>query len=800
MVKRILGIAILFISTLVTIALSINIGTTPPLGELINPFQGFWSNIDLHPDAQKEVEILAPNQTAHIIYDEKNIPHIFAANEEDLYYTQGYIMAKDRLWQMEFITYAAAGRLTEIAGDKALELDRYNRRIGMKKAAEKSVETMRKDPNIQKIVDAFCAGVNQFISEAKRDKLPVEYKLMGYRPEKWTPLHSALLLKYMANDLTGRDNDIEYTNALKKFGREIFDALYPDFPETLDPIIPANTPFNFKALLAPTHPSDNQLSAKALYHNPLRDFLPPKGLGSNNWVVSGSKTASNMPILCNDPHLMLTFPSIWYEMQLSAPGLNVYGVTLPGAPGIVIGYNENIAWGVTNAEMDVRDWYTVERNPKNAKEYKINGQWKPFEENKEVYKIKGKKDFTENIKWTEIGPVVYDKDYDVKKDKMDLAMSWTALNGSNDLKTFYMLNHAKNHQDYLKALDNYWCPAQNFVYADIHNNIAIKEQGRFWVRYPEQGKFIQNLSTANIEQIKSYFIPNNQTPYSLNPTIGFLHSANQIPVDKSYPYYVFGAGYENYRNRRINEVLSGLQKITPEDMKKLQYDNVSIHAREALPIMLSYVAKVYGNTEVFQDLSKWNYVADYNSVAASYFYKWWDYLEKIAWDELASTDSESFVYPEEYTTVTLMKTQPKFALFDIQGTSKKEELSDILKISLDSTISYFENHPEEKDFSTYKNTSITHLARINAFSMTHIKIGGYRHIVNATSSRWGSSVRFIIDFKNGKVQGYGMYPGGESGNPGSKAYNNFVQDWIEGNYHTHHFYQNLEEAKKSISQ
>ncbi|MCO5230477.1 MAG: penicillin acylase family protein [Chitinophagales bacterium] len=802
MTRRLFGLLIFIISVIFVFLLNSNIGSIPPIGKLLSPSHGFWSNIDARESISQKMEISTSDGTATIIYDENHIPHIFADNEADLYFAQGYAMAQDRLWQMEFITYVASGRLTEIVGEKALDIDRYHRRIGLKKSAEESVALLLNDPLTKTPITSFTQGVNAFIKKAKRGNLPIEYKLMGYQPEEWHPVNSALLLKYMANDLTGTDNDIEYTNAIKKFGREIFDILYPEYPSSPDPIIPIGTPFHFVALKAPLKPDTSTMHVNekvAMYKNPIKEYLPQRGLGSNNWVVSGKKTSSGFPILCNDPHLSLTFPSIWYEMQLHAPGINVYGFTLPGAPGIVIGYNENIAWGVTNAGMDVRDWYTVESDASNEK-YLIGGKWENFEKINETYKVKGGKNKKETIKWTQIGPIVYDSDFDTKRDKLDLVMSWTALKPSNDLKTFLLLNKAKNHQDYLKALDQYWCPGQNFVYADRENNIAIKEQGRFWIRYPEQGKFIQNLKDANVKNIQNYFIPNQQNPYILNPERGFASSANQIPVDKTYPYYILGFQYENYRNRRINEVLTQQNDISIDDMKNLQYDNMSVHAREALPVMLPYIKNVTGDAqkEIFQKLSKWNYIANYDSDAASYFYKWWDEFESIAWDELKKTDDADFIYPESYTSIDIMKNHPHFPLFDIMGTNKVETLQDVLNISFDSTVAYFDRHPELKEFRFYKNTSISHLAQIDAFSEKNIKIGGYAGIVNATSSRWGASLRLIVDFSNGKIQGYGMYPGGQSGNPGSTAYNTFVEAWSDGKYYQHHFYKNIQDANNSL--
>lgn len=770
-------------------------GSLPALGFFLSTTHGFWKNIDAHPAKNYQLNIQGPKAEVKVIYDERNIPHIFAENEEDLYFAQGYVMARDRLWQMEFISYFASGRLSEIVGEKALETDRFIRRIGLKRAAQKALDAHQNDRETKTAMDQFAAGVNAWIKQLKKKDLPVEYKLMGYAPEEWQPLNSALLLKYMAYDLTGFDRDIEYTNALKLFGREIFDQLYPEFPDPLDPIIPLETPFDFTAL--PPKQLDT-IPVMALYPNPLKDFRSPKGIGSNNWVLGGSKTASGKPILCNDPHLALNLPSIWYEMQLSAPGINVYGVTLPGSPGIVIGYNEKVAWGVTNAGMDVRDWYELDINPSNDKQYMANGQWMTFEEVTENYQIKGKGQFTETIKWTVVGPVVYDASFDSANNRKNLAMNWQAHQPTNELKTFYLLNRAANHNDYLKALDHYWCPAQNFVYADINNNIAVKEQGRFWIRRKEQGKYIQRLAEADLDAINSYFIPNEHNPYVLNPPRGFVSSANQIPVGRNYPYYVLGE-YENYRNRRINEVLTSLNGATIEDMKRLHYDNLSLIAKETLPTMLGLLkSHPEGNgKEMVRELGSWNFITDHESKAASYFYKWWQYLEQLTWDEMNVKDI-SLEKPENYTLANLLVRQPSFPLFDIQSTNPVETASDIVQMAFDSTVAWFRDNPEKEVFRFYKNTALTHMSRLQPFSYQNLPIGGYMNIVNATSSRWGASVRLIVDFSGGKVQGYGMYPGGQSGNPGSADYAAFADAWTEGKYYKHQFFKNLQEAQAVI--
>lgn len=798
MTKNLIGLLIIAVSFILIFLLGRPLGSTPALGFFLSPSHGFWRSIDADPKTNYEITLQGPKDEVSIIIDERGVPHIFANTEEDLYYAQGYIVAKDRLWQMDFVSYYASGRLTEIVGEKALEIDQYNRRIGLVEAAKKSEKEVLKNEKTKVAALNFQDGVNAYIDQLKTKDYPIEYKLMGYQPEHWNTFKSALLLKYMANDLTGSDSDIEFSNALQLFGKEIFDQLYPEFPAPIDPIIPLDTKFGFTGI-AP-QPNIIRDSSLALFLNPFKKLEPEKGLGSNNWAVGSTKTASGLPILCNDPHLALRLPSIWYEMQLVGPGVNVYGVTIPGSPGIIIGYNESMAWGVTNGSMDVRDWYVVENKKGDSTQYLVNNEYKKYDLIEETYKIKGGKDYKETIKWTVVGPVVYDASFAKQADKKGLAMSWLALRGSNELLTFYLLNRSKNHADYLAALDHYWCPAQNFVYADALGNVAIKEQGRFWIRAKEQGKFVQSLATANLEAIDHHFIPNNQNPYVLNPTRGFVSSANQVPVGPDYPYYIHG-GYENYRNRRINEVLAAKDSVTSDDMKKLQNDTKSLLASETLPFMLSQIKAPDGGKglEMYKALKSWDFFTDYKLTAPSYFYKWWEYLEQLAWDEF-KRDDISLTLPENYNTSTLLQTKPNFPLFDIVKTKNKiETAADIIQIAFDSTEHYFEDHANEQEFRIYKNTALRHLAMLDPFSRMHMPVGGYINIVNATSSRWGASWRMIVDFKGGKPSGQGVYPGGQSGNPGSAFYASFADNWADGKYYQHQFFKEKGEALKILN-
>src|SRR5690606_1595001 len=309
-------------------------GVLPPLGKLLSPFQGYLQNAEAPPGGDDN-EIVLPGITGEVVvrYDDNAVPHIFAQNDEDLYFAQGYVVARDRLWQMEFYTLVAARRLTEVVGAAALEYDRYNRRIGMARTAVEITEKLKGEPVANRILEAYAAGVNAYIDQLSRRDLPVEYKLLNYKPERWSPYKSILMLMNMRHTLNGGSFDYRLTNVLATYGADVVADLFPDYPAVESPIVPPGTPWQFSPLTVPGAPDTIAAPPKSdltAFYVP----APRPEVGSNNWAVSGSKSATGLPILANDPHLQLTLPSIWYEMQLASPNVNVYGVALPGTPEI----------------------------------------------------------------------------------------------------------------------------------------------------------------------------------------------------------------------------------------------------------------------------------------------------------------------------------------------------------------------------------------------------------------------------------------------------------------------------------
>ncbi|NCP58731.1 MAG: penicillin acylase family protein, partial [Flavobacteriales bacterium] len=634
-------------------ALNTKLGSIPPIGKFLSPSQGVWQNEKTESTTGSiEINALLDKVTVH--YDEQLIPHIFAQNDLDLYRAQGFITAKHRLWQMEFQTYAAAGRLSEIIGEKALNYDRTQRRKGMGFGAENALEKMKEDPGILKFLEAYSEGVNTYIHSLDVKNYPVEYKLLDYKPEPWTPKKTALLLMYMTDMLCGKDYDLEYTNALREFGKDRFDLLYPDFFDVIDPIIPKETDWSF----IDTPKTEVPQSQLPLDSIPETMEKPDPDNGSNNWAVSGSKSYSGNPILANDPHLGLNLPSIWFVMQLATPNHNAFGATLPGALGVISGFNNHIAWGETNATRDVKDWYKIEFKDHTRAQYKHNNTWKNTSVRLEEIKIKGQQTYIDSVFYTHHGPVSYDYSFKGNGQKEGYAMKWVGHIGGNNQRTLLDLNSAKNYDDYLKALEHWVAPAQNFVFASTEGDIALWIQGLFPNKWVGQGKFLMDGSLP--ENDWQSFIPKEFNAHSKNPEQGFVSSANQHPVDESYPFYVFNDGYETYRNRVINDFFRSKEKISIQDFKDLQNNNFNLKASELLPYMFEHMDTSnlsIEEQEILNNIKKWDYNSEVNSLAPSIWDLWWKTLFTLTWDEFEDKEM-AFNYPFIYQTIFMLKNHP----------------------------------------------------------------------------------------------------------------------------------------------
>jgi len=783
---RVIPLAISAIAT-IAVVLLLNTKYVLPaaLGKLLAPQSGIWQNAE--PTLTQETKDLHFSQLkgkTEVYFDERMVPHIFADNETDAIFVQGYLHAKDRLWQMDLQVKAAAGRVSEVIGEKGLEHDREFRRLGMVYGAENSLKQMEADPQIKAICDAYTAGINAYISSLTEAQLPLEYKLIGYEPELWSNFKTALFLKYMSYDLAAHEADFEMTNAKSFFSKEDFNLLYPASQDSLDPIVPRGTKFE-KPTLLPIAPS----SADSLYFNSVNvasSAKPDPSNGSNNWAVSGARTTTGSPILCNDPHLGLNLPSLWYEIQISTPDYNAYGVSFPGAPCVIIGFNDSCAFGFTNGGRDVRDYYEIEFKDASRKQYRFNGEWKNTEFRYEEIKIEGKPAFIDTVAYTLFGPVMFDPSFGAKRgtNKKNYAVRWKAHDPSNELRIFYQLDRAKNYADYQQAVLNLHTPGQNVIFACKNGDIAIRTQGEWPAKWKGQGDFV--MPGIDSSYMWQGMIADSETPYQYNPERGFVSSANQKPVDSTYPYYL-GREYPVYRGLIINRMLDTMQMIDVAKMKKMQTDNFNVLAQIAMPVLLKNIDEELLNPtgkKYAEMLRGWDLRNDPQSTGATVFELVWLKMRSLIFDDEFANAPQPIQLPFESTLVDGLLKDSAWKFIDNIKTPEKETFKQIFTQAIINAVPDLEETSTKGKlkWAAYKDTRVTHLAKLNEFSSLHLPIGGGTNNINAAKETHGPSWRMIVSLTE-KTEAWGIYPGGQSGNPGSKYYNDFVTDWALGKYY-----------------
>jgi penicillin amidase len=762
----------------------------PPLGKLLSPSHGFWQNAeDAIPTFDASIYSQELTASVQVQYDDRMVPHIFADNLEDASFAQGYATAALRLWQMELQTHSAAGRLTEIFGttEKRRKLllprDKESRRIGIPLGAERALERWKEFPEY-KTIEAYCNGVNAYIESLSYDQLPIMYKLLDYKPEEWTPLKCALLLKNMGKTLTNRDHDFELTNTLKYLGMEQFDRLFPDYFEEQSPIILDSMNYIQPVMVSQADSINIYLGETTLKNS--TSAPSPKGIGSNNWAVAGSKTASGNPILCNDPHLPLNLPSLWFEVQIHTPNFNSYGASLPGAPGVISGFNEHIAWGVTNVSHDVKDWYAIQWKDATKQEYWFDSTYRKTELRIETIQVRGQDPVYDTIYMTHMGPVAR------SGKKQDFALRWTLHDASEEPLTFIKLMRGKNYKDYQDAIKHFACPAQNIVFAAANGDIALWTQGKLPLRKKNQGKFIQ-YGTASSELWQG-FIPQNDIPHEYNPPKGFVGSANQHSVNPNlYPYDYYGY-FEEYRGRYLNRKLMAMDSITIQDMKDLQYDSYSVKAEDGINLLQKYLQTgklKKEELEIWHQLRNWDLYYKKDKIEPTIFETWFNNLQPLIYDELEAIAKEkpllanrALGFPEEQQMLHLLWKDTSNIILDIQSTPEKETIADVLTMAFQKSCAEIprDSSNEILPWQIVRNTSIDHLSKTKQFGMKTIDSDGHTSALNALGDRPGPSWKMVVELGK-EIKAYGIYPGGQSENPGSFFYDNMVEKWSKGEHY-----------------
>lgn len=714
-----------------------------------------------------------------VIRDDKGIPKIIAQNESDLYRAQGFIHAQDRLFQMDLARRQASGRLSEVVGKAAIENDKKFLIFSLRRAAEKSYEIYSEEA--KKVLQNYADGVNAYIEYAKsKNKLPYEFTLLGYQPEQWTPIDSLTIGKYMAYDLGGHWSYQAFNNwTLNHLGVEKFkelNSIAVQEDKDIEEIIKVNQ--NQSALID---------EKTALYETPHIDN------GSNNWVVSGNKTESGKPLLADDPHLSLSTPSIWYQMSLQAPSVHVSGVIFAGIPGIILGNNEDIAWGVTNYGPDVQDLYIEKQNPQNKNQFEYDGEYYDAEVVKYDLKVKGQESIPYEIIYTKNGPVISDI---LKVENKALtgntlfSMRWTANEPTKELEAILTLNKAKDWDSFEKGLEEFKAPAQNFVFADNKGNIAFKSNGSIPIR--KKGNGVLPVPGYLSEYSWSGYIPFNELPEINNPESGFIATANTNTTPE-YDRFVSNVWSQPYRKARIDEVLNSKNKLTYQDMQSLQMDIKNLYAEEFLDKMIENTDKNEIKKEVFDILSNWNRNDDKDLAAPLIFHNWMIKLREVTFrDEMDKNVYKFMPHKEHYSDELLRKVllRGEDSLIYRNGikhtltTSLSETIDDLTK-KHGSDVSKWKWGNGHK--LSFKHSLTTAVPILGVFlNPKEIPISGSRITVQAASQNeqglvnHGASWRYVYDFKDDS--GYHIVGPGQSGHFMSSFYKNQVENWANGTY------------------
>lgn len=740
--------------------------------------------------------------------DQWGRPWIRAKSERDMVVAQGYVMAQDRLWQMDLLRRAAGGDLAEIFGEVALDYDKENRTLGMHEAAERAVQDS--SPEIRGLLESYALGVNEYI-EQRRGCLPVEFRLLGYKPRPWTPADTYLISLYMYKTLTETWKEkLNRQWVTDRVGADRAKELFVE-DSPLDHYIVggANTtmapPMPIPPRTAKGGPAEK--TEEAIPYPPemwgeAREFLAAfeegvtETTGSNNFVASGAHTATGKPLLANDTHLALTVPALWYVIHLTAPGWNVEGFALPGAPMVIIGHNDRIAWGFTNSNADVADLYAEEFKTDGSLEYRANGNWMTAQVRKEIIHVRGKADAELDVVVTRHGPVVH---RDLPEDGgRAYALRWTAIEPGGLDFGFPMLGKAENWDEFVEVTRHIAGPGQNTIYADVDGNIGFTIPAKIPIRAHGNGDLPVPGDTDDFEW--TGYIPFEDLPRVENPPEGIIATANARTVGPAYKYYLTDRWAGPYRTARLYELVSSKTALTVADCNRIQNDITSLPdtflSEQLRGAAMEAQPKDSRTAKLIAELSQWDGRASADSVATSFL----EYTRRALFERILSPYLDGNVYKYElwepesvYNDVwwrdkvflaNVLMTRP--AAWLPAGFSNYDGL---LIASADDAVEALarqtgENDPAKWTWGSLHKLDMKHPLGRSGILHAFLSIGAYPEggtvdTVRAMGIGHGPAMRFVADLANFD-DSLMEIPTGESGQFGSEYYRDQFPEWLAG--------------------
>jgi penicillin amidase len=748
------------------------------------------------PQEEGEIRAQGLRESIEVLRDAYGVPHIRAKSLEDAVFALGFVHAQDRLWQLEVNRRTAAGRLAEVFGPSALEADRFLRTLGVRRAAEANLGKLNAETRA--LLEAYAAGVNAFL---ERDPvLPVEFTLTGARPEPWTPVDSLGWIKMMAWDLGGNwRTELLRLRLAKTLPTARIQELLPPYPGERHPELP-----DLGALYGGMEREGVRLAVTGT--DPVTGSVPvTEGLGSNNWVVSGAKSATGKPLLANDPHLGLTAPAVWCFAHLKSPGFDAIGATLPGIPAIVLGRNAHFAWGFTNTGPDVQDLY-IERLD-GAGDYLTPDGPQPFRLRDEVIKVKGADDVRLQVRETRHGPVISD----VLRTAQDalprghvLALQWTALRDDDlTMQSAVKLARAQDWPGFLGALRDFHAPQQNVVYADTEGNIGFVAAGRVPVRKPANE--LKGMAPAP-GWLSKYdwagFIPYSDLPHSYNPAAGQVVTANHRITPPGYPHFISSDWQPPYRANRIAELLRALPSHSVGSFARIQGDVTSLAVRELLPRLLATKPASEEAQRALQLLAGWDGVMSAERAEPLIVSAWWrEFSRAIYADELGDAFRGNWLTRAQFLGAVLHDRDGQGRWCDDVRTSQVESCDAILSVTLDTALADLRKR-FGSDMAMWR-WGAAHVARHEHRPFSRVgwlapwfdivaPTPGDAYTVNVGRNRLedeahpfasvhAASLRAIYDLGDLDNSLY-IHSGGQSGNILSPHYKTFTDAWARGDY------------------
>jgi len=714
------------------------------------------------PGYRGKVSLPGLKDEVEVVTDSWGVPHVFARNEEDLFLAAGYVQAGERMWQMELTRRTGSGRLSEIVGDAASDSDALMRNLGLMEAALRDYELLPEEMKTR--LAAYARGVNAWLG-SRGWKWPPEFLLLRHRPEPWSIIDSLIIKEVMAL------------------------LLCADFPSEA-----------LRALLVSRLGAERALEIMEEGIPPPSAEVPEVRLTgfmrtvfaqeSNNWAVSGERSVTGKPLLANDPHLQIDLPPIWLEMHLHCPTINAAGVTLPGVPLVIIGHNDNIAWGVTNSAVDVQDLY-IERFNESGDMYWDQGGWRPLEKKEERIRVKGEKmPRTLTVLWTSRGPVITPL---ILQSKEPLSLRWTLHDGGRTLEAVYRLNQARDWDSFRAALRLFDTPSQNFVYADREGNIGYYLSGKI----PVRGRASALYPFPAWEESGRWkgFLDEGEKPNLFNPEEGMVLTANHDITPEGYPHYLSVDWDASFRADRIRELLLHEEKHSLETFRALQRDVYAMRGEKVLDLVSELEGSDGPLAESLEMLRNWDRLVGGGSAPALYE-AFMDALPaEVFQDELGDAFRVfDLLFRRKKAGLLRILDDPDSPWFDDRETVEREGREEALAAALSRAYGKLEwlyGPPENWDWSRMNAVRLRHvLGRVPLFRFFNLgrkPAGGDAFTVGVNyvtprDSSWSASCRQVIDLSDWD-RSVCVVTSGNSGHFMSRFYRNQVDLWLSGRYH-----------------